>query len=171
LRRALVQKILRGGLPALVVVTAGLLARADVPPDQYDPFDTGSLVITDAKTSLTWQRTPPAALMGFYGAVGYCNSLSLASLTTSTGWRLPSYKELLTLVDETPVPEYYPDPTGPDVAIYVNAFPGTPVDQPYWTSSLDPANPAQNAFDVDFKTGNGSPQNQGAPLHVRCVHD
>lgn len=79
-------------------------------------------------------------------------------------WRVPSYKELLTLVDESPHQDYV---QGLIVAIDANAFPSTPASQ-FWTSSLDPMNPTQ-AYAVDFGTGVGSLESVMFPLFVRRV--
>jgi hypothetical protein len=105
--------------------------------------------------------------MTFAGAAAYCSSLSLGGVS----WRVPSYKELLTLVDENPHFEY----SNGDLvlhAIDANAFLGTAVDQPYWTSSTfpDPQHPSASAYAVYFSDGRAEQwfftQNN---IHVRCV--
>jgi hypothetical protein len=159
-------RLLRVLAPALVVVSAGVLARADAPADQYVAFNRADTVITDAKTGLNWQRTVTTST-DFPGAVAACNALSL--YTFSSGWRLPSYKELLTLVDESPHDEY---PTGAPqpIAIDGNAFPETPVDKLYWTSSIWPGN--GEAYVVQFKDGTAQffvTAPGQASAYVRCV--
>ncbi len=171
----LLRRAFRGASPLAVVLTCltmGVLARADAPPDQYDTFDLKDTVIHDAKTGLYWQRqVAPTQTATFSGATAYCAGLALGSY--GSGWRVPSYKELLTLVDESPHVEY---PKGPpvNVAIDPNAFPLTPADPltPYWTSSADP-NPvnAGDAFAVEFSLGNAKSLPQSSVLFVRCVHD
>jgi len=156
--------ILRGALASLAVVTAGLVARADAPAGQYGPFNQANTVITDAKTNLAWQRTVTTRT-DFAGAVAACRGLSLG--TFPSGWRLPSYKELLTLVDESPHTEY---PTGApqQIAIDPYAFPETPVTPSnYWTSSVA----GGQVFSVEFVQGNASLQSPTATQYVRCVHD
>ena len=78
--------------------------------------------VTDARTGLRWQRTPPATLYPkAEGAVAYCQALQLGG---TTGFRLPTVKELNTLIDETSV--------GP--AIDKVNFPGTQSEW-YWTAT------------------------------------
>jgi hypothetical protein len=149
------------------VVAFGSLAWADAPPGQYAPFDLRDQSILDVKTGLRWQRyaAPP---MSFAGAVSYCAGLSLDGFAAGA-WRLPSYKELLTLVDESPHTEY---PTGAPVQIAIdgNAFSGTAVDAAYWTSSPYPPM-SGNGYAVDFSTGAGQDVSLGSSsLYVRCVH-
>ena len=82
---------------------------------------------------------------------------------------MPSYKELLTLVDETPHTEYV-DYALIEVWIDANAFPETAVKLEYWTSSMFPGN-SLSAYTVDFGDGYGDRQYTVATLYVRCVHD
>jgi hypothetical protein len=156
---------LRIAAPALVVVTVAVLARADAPPGQYAAFNRANTVITDVMTGLNWQRTV-MQYTTFDLAVAACNGLSLG--TFSSKWRLPSYKELLTLVDEAPHTEY-PAGTPLPIAIDGNAFPETAVDYPYWTSSVVPN--TTTAFTVNFETGEGGTSQLTTPLYVRCVND
>jgi hypothetical protein len=105
--------------------------------------------------------------MTFDAAASYCQALSLDGY--ASGWRVPSYKELLTLVDERPHLEYE---SGGDVpkAIDLNAFPGTPTAAgPYWTSSTQPA--TGGAYTVSFVDGTSGLTIKATPLYVRCVHD
>ena len=53
--------------------------------------------VTDTRTRLTWQRSPDLTPRGWTLAAPYCSDLDL----NGKGWRLPSVKELLTLVDES----------------------------------------------------------------------
>jgi hypothetical protein len=166
--RVRIRRVLRIVVPVCTVATVGVLARADAPPDQYLNFDQADTAITDAKTGLHWQRTVEITNTSFANAVTYCSGLSLD--TFASGWRLPSYKELLTLVDESPHDEYTDGPQ--QIAIDGNAFPGTPVAHNpfYWTSSVSPSG---SVFLVDFSKGTStlealatSPQ-----ANVRCVHN
>ncbi len=78
--------------------------------------------VTDARTGLRWQRSPPATLHAkAEGAMAYCQGLTLGGVTN---FRLPTVKELNTLIDETKV--------GP--AIDKENFPGT-ASEWYWTAS------------------------------------
>jgi len=150
---------------ALVAIVS--LARADAPPDQYELFSSGTLTIHDVYTNLFWQRTASTATYSFAGAATYCQGLSLDGIST---WRVPSYKELLTLVDEHPHFEYG---MGGLVAhaIDPNAFPQTAVDNFYWTSSVFPQAPAPlYGYAVSFSDGTGQQSGLMQALYVRCVH-
>ena len=149
------------------VIALGSLARADAPAEQYSPFDLKDRSIVDNKTGLRWQRYA-ASQLSFAGAVAYCAGLSLDGFVAGA-WRIPSYKELLTLVDEFPHTEY---PTGAPVEIAIDghAFPAIAVQAPYWTSSPYPPL-AGSAYAVDFGTGAGqNAATASASLNVRCVH-
>ena len=151
----------------VALVATVSLARADAPPDQYGLFNSGTVTIYDNYTKLTWQRVAPAATYSFVAAATYCQGLSLDSYT---GWRVPSYKELLTLVDENPHDEYENGALIPH-AVDPNAFPQTAVENPYWTSSVVPASGSPNyGYAVSFGDGTGQQQLLTQQLYVRCVH-
>ena len=170
------RRLARRALGACSVVSLAAGARADAPPNGTDPqyglFDGTTVVITDQHTGLHWQRTLPAQQsLTFAQAADYCASLSLVY---PTPWRVPSYKELLTIVDEAPHPEY----EAPIVvwkAIDPDAFPHTAVGEGYWSSSIapfssTPQNSAQ-AYMVNFNTGQALAFPQFSSGAVRCVHD
>lgn len=95
---------------------AGPSALADAPPDRYVvTADT----VRDTKTSLLWQR----AVSLVDG--GNVQSLEQATRLCSMPWRLPTIKELATLVDE--------DAAAPPF-IDAKAFPATP-NLPVWSST------------------------------------
>ena len=85
------------------------------------------------------------------GAGGGCNTEALATaanaaaLCTYTDWRLPTYRELFTLVNYGP---YTPGIASIDTTY----FPNTQT-YPYWTASSFVRNPG-HAWLVDFDTGN-----------------
>ncbi len=150
-------------------------ARADAPTDQYGFFDSSADTIQDSWTGLVWQRGTPSQPIDFYDAVAYCGGLSLATPAgPTTGWRVPSYKELLTLVDETPHTEYVDDGLIEEW-IDANAFPQNAFPQTgtgllkYWTSSQSLS--ASMAYYVNFSDGSGGQEEAGDFLFVRCVHD
>jgi hypothetical protein len=158
---------LRAGLAASAIVGLATLARADAPSDQYNLFNESSDVINDQRTTLSWQRVASPTPVNQAGAFVACASLSLDSL--ATGWRVPSYKELLTLVDEVPHTEYE-DGQLVEKAIDPDAFPGTAVDHAYWTSSPYAAQP-NTAYTVSFDTGLPVGDDTIHSNYVRCVHD
>jgi hypothetical protein len=159
---------LRAGLSAVGLVAIVSLARADAPGDQYTLFNASSQSITDNFTKLVWERQAPTQPMTFDAAISYCAGLSLDGYAP---WRVPSYKELLTLVDESPHLEYQAGALV-TVAIDGNAFPPpTPV-APYfyWTSSISPVD-TTTAYVVNFTDGVAHTTNfSQSSEYVRCVH-
>jgi hypothetical protein len=113
----------------------------------------------DVETKLIWQEGDSGTTMAFSAAAPYCASLALNGHT----WRLPSIKELSTLVDEDP------PITSVSPAINVTAFPGTAANTPYWSSSLFNNMPAtaHDPWVINFQDGY-TEYNQTAGL-VRCV--
>jgi hypothetical protein len=149
-------------------VAIGAAARADAPLDQYGYFDMTAPTIFDKWTSLTWQRNVSMTIFKFDEAAAYCAGLSMPQAGFVSGWRVPSYKELLTLVDEAPHLEYE---NASLVLKWIDprAFFGTPVGAPYWTSSAYQA--TGKAYVVDLGTGTAFVQPVGLGGLVRCVHD
>jgi hypothetical protein len=107
---------------ALVALVSARSVRASAPAGRYAP-GAGTGTVLDTKTGLTWQAQVPSAKTTWPNAYEYCQSLSLGGL--SSGWRLPSVGELLTLIDDSRW----------DPAIDITQFPNTPFDAYYWTSS------------------------------------
>src|SRR5262245_59198244 len=87
---------------ALLLVTfAGVSAAvhrvaADAPAARYNA-SMGKGTVYDTKTTLTWQQAPTAAA-DWKSASSSCTMP--APTLPGTGWRLPTMKELQTLVDE-----------------------------------------------------------------------
>lgn len=150
------------------VVALASIARADfAPSDQYGLFNLNNDVISDQQTGLHWQRYASATTVTWAGTFGLCSSLSLDTYTT--GWRVPSYKELLTLVDETPNTEYEGGGLE-EKAIDTNAFPRTAIDYYYWSSSTL-SGQTGTGYAVDFHTGVPILLDALKSGYVRCVHD
>lgn len=128
------------------------------PQDQYGLFVQDSPSVKDVKTSLEWDRTSKTVPSNDGGNI-FCQS-RLENLG-----RLPTVKELLTILDEQPHQEYE---FGALVTKMIDqlAFPDTLVGQPYFTST--PAGPGQ-FWAVDFSTGKTVPLAAGALGNVRCV--
>jgi len=129
---------------ALVGLVSARPVRASAPVNRYAP-GAGSGTVMDTKTGLTWQAQVPSTKATWPNAYEYCQSLSLGGL--SSGWRLPSVEELLTLIDET---RWEP-------AIDLTYFPNTPFDAEYWTSSQTFHRDSNGNLDfgwtVDFEVG------------------
>jgi hypothetical protein len=122
------------------------------------------LMVKDTITGLTWQRdvvTPRPGCSGRNGACtwseakAYCASLALNGVS---GWRLPGRMELLTLVDYTRA----------SPALDPRAFPVTPDNLEFWTSSPDADNPRQ-VWSISLAAGVPATDDETAFKKVRCV--
>lgn len=130
---------------------------------------------TDSTTGLTWMRC--AMGQGWSGStcvsdgtVSHYSRLDALALTGTvtlagqTDWRLPSIRELQSIVDRSVV-----SPT-----IDSAAFPNTPTSMPYWSDSPD-ASRSYCQWTVDFEFGNSGsswyrPVNMQTPVgSVRLV--
>jgi hypothetical protein len=114
--------------------------------------------VTDGRTGLTWQRNLPPGLNVWVAALSYCEGLTLLG---EDDWRLPSVKELLTIlsdVDSSP-------------AIDQSTF-GITEAADYWTSTPRAAIP-DHIIVIDFADGRTEllgPINQaGVTARTRCV--
>lgn len=150
---------------AVVFLALPVAANAPISPPsekQYEDFVQDDQRIIDRFTRLAWARTPSAPI-NFAGAQTLCSG-------GSPTIRLPTLKELLTLVDEEPNPAYSAA-VGKEIVKHIDllAFGGdvrSPVDVPYWTSSVEGTN---QAFTVDFATGITSTALVGDSRRARCV--
>lgn len=154
-------------LAAFAALVCGtMLASADAPPGQYALFSPQSQAIYDSQTKLRWQRFITDSPKLQSDAAGLC--ASTPSLPTA---RLPTYRELLTLVDEDGHAEWDPSADGGASTLrYIdrNAFPATPA-AAFWTMSPG----ASGGFKVvDFGTGETRDLvGPGANAYYRCVSD
>jgi Protein of unknown function (DUF1566) len=147
----------RNSLPrcfAFVAVLLGIIwadpSQANAPTDQY-VISNGT--VFDTKSQLTWEQEPTVGLSTFNEAMMYCKNLPL----TGGNWRLPSMKELQTIIDETHI-----DPSIDEIA-----FPQTPLDL-YWSSSVWAGDATQAwAVRFDYASTNFYPKND--LYYVRCV--
>jgi hypothetical protein len=118
--------------------------------------------LAQAGTALIWQVTPLPSTSTWLDALSACQAVETSALDGS-GWRLPSAKELETLVDDSRQQPALP--------------PGfdAPADQPeggvFWSSTPLASNPSR-AWAIDFSTGvtlTGEAAQSGPAYHVRCV--
>ena len=139
--------------------------RGMVPPGGYVPQGGGATVL-DQRTGLEWQRDVSSVpRMEWADALRFCNGLHL---TGGCGWRVPTVKELETIVEDTAVAP----------PIDTTAFPATPP-EPFWTSTIVVASAGEFdnwavLFDneltavIPYQAGTAVPF-AGGTLRVRCV--
>ena len=122
-------------------------------PLGYTVNDDGT--VTDKVTGLMWQRAAPTDTYTWDDAMAYCPKLTLAG---HDDWRVPAEIELVSLIDDSLVPGPTIDPT---------AFPGTLVG--YYWADLPMAGTPDDAWLVDFNSGNAYAAGKADLLYVRCV--
>jgi hypothetical protein len=122
-------------LMLLPVVLVDSTARGAAPTGRYI---VSSETVHDTRTQLIWQRGALPMTYDHDGANAYCSSLALGSGV----WRLPTIKELATLLDLT-------QPASPKADSTAFAF--TQLTSFYWSSSHY-AGPG-GAWGVRFDTG------------------
>jgi hypothetical protein len=135
------------------VVYNGLSDYASTATGVYT--DNGDGTVTETSTGLMWQQASSSTAKTWDQALAYCEGLNLGSYTD---WRLPTTKELRSLLDYS---RYNP-------AINTTYFPGT-VSSFYW-SSTTVAYSTLNAWGVNFYYGwNVYPEKLNGPYYVRTV--
>jgi hypothetical protein len=112
--------------------------------------DSTSATVYDIKTKLTWQQTVPSTKYAWADAKTFCAGLG-------TGWRLPTMKELQTIVDGS---RFAP-------SMYKPLFPLAPGDN-HWSSTPSVSAPS-SAWGVDFGVGFAAYSDASSMCHVRCV--
>jgi hypothetical protein len=142
---------------AMIAVILPTPADANAPGGRYVVTNGGTSngTVYDTKTKLTWQQTISSISCTWADAKGYC--AGVGSSLGGTGWRLPTLKELQSLVD-------YSQTTPP--MIDSTAFPGTP----FWFWSASPlAGSSSYAWGVHFGYGDTGVSDVSGPSDVRCV--
>ena len=138
---------LGAGLAVLAFSGAVRRAAANAPPDRYQ---IASGEVLDTQTGLVWQQLSSSSPMSWSGAQTYC----------APAWRLPTMKELQTLVDEAET----------DPAIDTSAFPdvSSTSGSDYWSSS-PVAGLSSYAWYVRFEYGVPDYGDVTYQYRVRCV--
>jgi hypothetical protein len=142
------------GLSALLVAVWGwslLPAYAGShcePSTRYVVLEGG--LVRDTLTRLVWQQQASSTAMTYADAQTYCSS---------SGLRVPTLKELFSIVDRrlTPTP-----------AIDGAAFPNTP-STTFWTSTIYQPSAANSMWVVLFANGGNGTQQRTTSNYVRCV--
>jgi hypothetical protein len=150
----------------VAAVAFALPVSADAPTSgadrQYEPFVDTDRQITDHFTRLVWER-PNALNAAYPAAMDFAAALQFCA---NGGRRLPSAKELLTIVDEDPHFEYDAGKLAlTQRMIDPRAFFGTPPEE-FWTSSLLPS---LQRVTVHFGNGTTLAANENEARRVRCV--
>ena len=127
--------------------------RPSCTDDDASAYSMTGDVAHDESTGLTWQRRVEHDNYSWRDAGHHCSTLD----SNGGGWRLPSVRELLSLVDVGRV----------EPAIDTSAFPDTPSEF-FWSSSPSTA-PAGTAWGVNFTRGASAAGLVGTEAHVRCV--
>lgn len=136
----------------------------DTSSGRYD-LSTAGLAL-DTKTGLTWQRTAPGSRRKLADAQAYC---ATGTGLPGTGWRLPTIKELMTLVDFAKANKFRIDQT------VFNA--PTDVGDPYsvfWSATSEAGkSPFQQftsgTWSVYFDSGENNYTDSSGYSFVRCV--
>lgn len=145
----------RLGAAAITVALATRSAAANAPLGRYSIADA---IVLDTKTTLSWQRTVPTTPFSWADAQAYCASVGQSASPERTGWRLPTVKELQTLIDRSQASAPSIDPS---------AFPGTP-SAFFWSSTLL-AGSLSYVWSVNFASGGTGNLDASETNYVRCV--
>lgn len=120
-------------------------------------FSASNGTVLDSKTGLVWQQIAPRGIFDLTTAANYCAS---GTLLPGTGWRLPTIKELQSIVDDR-----VPNP-GPTIdPIFMN----TMTNRSYWSSTPGRAHDPMFAFSLAFGDGSTSVDPVSAMGTARCV--
>ena len=122
----------------------------NINPPSY--IDNGDGTITDKVTNLMWQKENER--YNWDTALNFCNNLTLADYSD---WRLPSKKELMSILNYGTYSPSIDQTFFPDTGIWY-----------YWTST-DHAYDPSNAWLIWFLYGTAFYDNKGSNQDVRCV--
>lgn len=145
----------RRGLRRTMGVILGLLffVFSCPPVHAIGPYTAGSKTVVDKGTGLEWQKSDDATPRNWQDALAYCENLSLDS---KTDWRLPSIRELKSIVD---VNRYYPV-IDPAFSCQLSS---------YWSSTTVADYPTTSAWHVHFGNGDDIWDLKAKAHNVRCV--
>ena len=144
----------RRGLRRMIGVIIASFFLAPCPPAHaIGPYSAGSNTVVDQGSGLEWQKNNDATPRNWQAALAYCEELSLDS---KTDWRLPSIRELKSIVNDH---RYYPaiDPV----------FTCQP--SSYWSATTVINHPATSAWIVNFANGDDNWYVKTNSYRVRCV--
>jgi hypothetical protein len=134
---------------ALLLVATG--AEATIPADRYAVT---TETVRDLETGLTWQRVDDATMRLWSSARDYCDALILGGFRD---WRLPTIRELQSLVDV--------QAADPAISPFFTGTAGA-----YWTATPDAGNPDYGVWVVGFQHGESYTEiSSVGGYRVRCV--
>jgi hypothetical protein len=138
---------------AFILVLFGCSIAVAAPADRYT---VANGTVYDSKTKLTWQQAVSSTTYSELDAVTYC--AGLGAQLGGSGWRLPTIKELVSIVDYSR--------SAP--AIDPTAFPSTPSGR-FWSSTTAVGTTPASAWTLEA-AGNLTPLPTTGPTnYVRCV--
>jgi len=145
------------GAVAITVALLAAPASANAPAGRYT---IGGGTVFDTKTKLTWQQVVSTTTYTWADAKTYCASATLSAALGGSGWRLPTVKELQTIVDYSQTSNPLIDPT---------AFPATALNY-LWSASPWAGSSPPGAWTFIFNnTGTTFVDYDTNPNYVRCV--
>lgn len=136
----------------LQILLGAVTAQAAAPAGRYVA---GGGVVYDTRTNLSWQQIVPAGMYTQADAESYCARLGPVGVL----WRVPTMKEILTIVDLTVA---QPNPT-----IDARFFPNTPAGF-FWSSTPYSGTPG-SAWSAQFLYGFAYGNMVTDTSYVRCV--
>jgi hypothetical protein len=145
----------------VAVATLPGSVEANAPSGRYivEAGGTAQGTVYDSRTKLTWQQTVPSTTYAWADAKTYCSGVGTSLNLSGTGWRLPTVKELLSIVD-------YSSSLSPMIDPIV--FPSTAAAR-FWSLSQTPSDPYY-PWVVDFSAGKLGWNNPSLVTnYVRCV--
>ena len=123
-------------------------------------YTDNGLTVTDNNTGLIWQKQDDGKTRTFANAVSFCNNSTTTVGLSGSGWRLPTKKELTSIVD-------FSIPTsGPTID---PIFQNTSNTSYYWSSTTFASDPTKAWF-ADFSIGRVGSDVQISAYYVRCVN-
>jgi hypothetical protein len=135
----------------IIVLLRATLGHAATPPCRYT---VANGTVRDLMTKLVWQQAAAPGSYTWAEAATYCASLTVEG---TGGWRLPTIKELLTIVDDSKS----------NPAVDTTYFPGTSGD--FWSSTAM-AGTSSSAWNLSSDWGYPDPSlPPTSKANVRCV--
>jgi hypothetical protein len=124
-------------------------------PNQETYEDNGDDTVTDKVTGLMWQKTATTTTYTWSGASNYCSTLSLGGYS---GWRLPTFIELASIIDYT---RAY-------TSAAINAIFNALISDNVWSSTTSAGVPT-DVWGFSFYNGGTVMITSSTPANVRCV--